>query len=88
MGVTYTNLNKSLIYTPAIRSFCDGSAYLSHMERIRKARGATLPESFKTDPLMYQAVSDKFLESTENIYPYPEEYGLKMKNFFESNLNK
>ena len=63
-------------FTLKIRQFCDGSAYLIHMERLRAARGATLPESFKTDPLMYQAVSDKFLMWNEDIHPFPYEYGL------------
>ena len=35
-----------------ITQFCDGSAYLDHMSRIRAARGATMPDSFKVDPLM------------------------------------
>ena len=59
-----------------LTQFCDGSAYLSHMERIRAARGDTLPESAYEIPLMYQAVSDKFLMWNENIHPFPYEYGL------------
>jgi len=46
---------------PRAFQFLDGSAYLPHVERVRKARGAEVPESFFTDPLMYQAVSDGFL---------------------------
>ena len=45
----------------------DGSAYLPHVRRVRKARGADLPESYLTDPLMYQAVSDGFLAPTDPI---------------------
>tara|TARA_B100000586_G_C19998631_1_gene379442 strand:+ start:88 stop:846 length:759 start_codon:yes stop_codon:yes gene_type:complete len=59
-----------------ISQFCDGSAYLIHMERLRAARGATMPDSFRMDPLMYQGVSDKFLLWNEDIYPFPEEYGI------------
>ena len=59
-----------------ITQFCDGSAYLVHMERLRAARGAKLPDSFRMDPLMYQGVSDKFLLWNENIHPFPEEYGI------------
>ena len=59
-----------------ITQFCDGSAYLIHMERLRAARGAKLPDSFNWDPLMYQGVSDKFLLWNENIHPFPEEYGI------------
>ena len=57
-----------------IPQFCDGSAYLSHMERIRAARGDTLPESAYEIPLMYQAVSDKFLSWCADIPAYPYEY--------------
>jgi fumarylacetoacetate (FAA) hydrolase len=57
-----------------IPQFCDGSAYLSHMKRIRAARGDTLPESAYEIPLIYQAVSDKFLSWCEDIPAYPYEY--------------
>ena len=57
-----------------IPQFCDGSAYLSHMKRIRAARGDTLPESAYEIPLMYQAVSDKFLSWCASIPAYPYEY--------------
>ncbi|HET9048632.1 MAG TPA: FAA hydrolase family protein, partial [Chiayiivirga sp.] len=42
---------------PRAYEFVDGSAYLPHVERVRRARGAQVPESFYTDPLMYQATS-------------------------------
>ena len=60
--------------TLPLTQFCDGSAYLSHMERIRGARGETLDESAYTIPLMYQAVSDKFLPWCANIPAFPYEY--------------
>ena len=62
-----------------ITQFCDGSAYLIHMERLRAARGAKMPDSFRMDPLMYQGVSDKFLLWNENIHPFPEEYGIDLE---------
>ena len=46
---------------PRAYQFADGSAYVNHVELVRKARGATMPESFWTIPLMYQAGSDSFL---------------------------
>ncbi|MGB3380069.1 MAG: FAA hydrolase family protein, partial [Rhodanobacter sp.] len=46
---------------PRAYEFVDGSAYLPHVERVRKARGAEVPASFYTDPLMYQATSAGFL---------------------------
>ena len=62
-----------------ITQFCDGSAYLIHMERLRAARGAKMPDSFTWDPLMYQGVSDKFLLWNENIHPFPEQYGIDLE---------
>ena len=49
--------------SPLPRAFqwADGSAYVNHVELVRKARGAEMPESFWTDPLMYQGGSDAFL---------------------------
>ena len=43
---------------PRAYQWADGSAYLSHMKLVRKARGAEMPEGFNTDPLMYQGGSD------------------------------
>ena len=46
---------------PRACQWADGSAYLNHVELVRRARGAEMPESFYTDPLMYQGGSDDFL---------------------------
>src|SRR5450432_2547408 len=46
---------------PRAYQFLDGSVYLSHMRKARKARGAEMPPNFETEPLMYQAVSDGFI---------------------------
>ncbi|MDE2306969.1 MAG: FAA hydrolase family protein, partial [Xanthomonadaceae bacterium] len=56
-------LDPSALAAPLPRAyeFVDGSAYLPHVERVRKARGAEVPASFYTDPLMYQATSAGFL---------------------------
>jgi len=45
---------------PRAYQFLDGSVYLHHMEKARKARGAAMPPNYKTDPLMYQGLSDHF----------------------------
>jgi len=45
---------------PRAYQFLDGSVYLYHMERARRARGAEMPPNYKTEPLMYQGVSDRF----------------------------
>jgi len=55
--------------SPLPRAFqwADGSAYVNHVELVRKARGAEMPESFWTDPLMYQGGSDSFLGPRDDI---------------------
>ena len=52
---------------PRAYQWADGSAYVNHVELVRKARGAEMPASFWTDPLMYQGGSDTFLSPTEAI---------------------
>lgn len=65
---------------PRAYQFLDGSAYLAHVERVRKARGAEMPPSFKSDPLMYQAVSDGFLAATDPVPVASEEYGIDFES--------
>lgn len=57
---------------PRAYQFLDGSAYVNHVELVRKARGAEMPQSFWTDPLMYQGGSDSFLAPTDPITGHPE----------------
>ncbi len=52
---------------PRAYQWADGSAYVNHVELVRKARGAELPESFWSDPLMYQGGSDSFLGPRDPI---------------------
>ena len=56
-------------YSPLPRAYqwADGSAYINHVELVRKARGAEVPESFYHDPLMYQGGSDTFLAPRQDI---------------------
>ncbi len=61
---------------PRAYEFVDGSAYLPHVERVRKARGAEVPESFYQDPLMYQATSAGFLGPRDPVPVVSEEYGI------------
>jgi fumarylacetoacetate (FAA) hydrolase len=61
---------------PRAYEFLDGSAYLPHVERVRKARGAEVPESFYTDPLMYQATSAGFLGPRDPVPVVSEDYGI------------
>jgi fumarylacetoacetate (FAA) hydrolase len=52
---------------PRAYQFLDGSVYLGHMEKARSARGAAMPPNYKTEPLMYQGLSDHFMGPTEPI---------------------
>jgi fumarylacetoacetate (FAA) hydrolase len=60
---------------PRAYQWADGSAYINHVELVRKARGAEVPESFYTDPLMYQGGSDAFLGPREPITLGDEQWG-------------
>lgn len=64
---------------PRAYEFLDGSAYLPHVERVRKARGAEVPESFYTEPLMYQATSAGFLGPTDSVKVVSEDYGIDLE---------
>jgi fumarylacetoacetate (FAA) hydrolase len=61
---------------PRAYQFLDGSAYLNHVELVRKSRGAELPPSYYNDPLMYQAVSDGFLGPTDDILAASTDWGI------------
>ncbi|HST28068.1 MAG TPA: fumarylacetoacetate hydrolase family protein [Rudaea sp.] len=64
---------------PRAYEFVDGSAYLPHVERVRRARGAQVPESFYVDPLMYQATSAGFLGPRDPVLVTSEDYGIDME---------
>ena len=57
----------------------DGSAYVNHVELVRKARGAEMPESFWTDPLVYQGGSDDFLAPTQDAPFVSEDWGIDLE---------
>ena len=61
---------------PRAYQWADGSAYVNHVALVRKARGAEMPPSFWTDPLMYQGGSDSFLGPCEPIRLASEEWGI------------
>ena len=65
---------------PRAYEFLDGSAYLPHVERVRRARGAEVPESFYIDPLMYQATSAGFLGPRDSIPVPSEAYGIDFES--------
>ncbi|UYB51755.1 fumarylacetoacetate hydrolase family protein [Xanthomonas sp. AM6] len=64
---------------PRAYEFLDGSAYLPHVERVRRARGAEVPESFYTDPLMYQAVSAGFYGPRDAVKVVSEDHGIDLE---------
>jgi len=65
---------------PRAYEFVDGSAYLPHVERVRKARGAEVPASFYEDPLMYQATSAGFHGPRDPVAVVSEEYGIDFES--------
>lgn len=61
---------------PRAYQWADGSAYLNHVELVRKARNAEVPESFYTDPLMYQGGSDDFIGPMDDVVVPSESMGI------------
>jgi fumarylacetoacetate (FAA) hydrolase len=61
---------------PRAYQWADGSAYINHVELVRRARGADMPASFWTDPLMYQGGSDTFLGPRDSILMADEAWGI------------
>jgi fumarylacetoacetate (FAA) hydrolase len=61
---------------PRAYQWADGSAYVTHVELVRKARGAEMPPSFWTDPLMYQGGSDSFIGPCDPILAAEEAWGI------------
>ncbi len=61
---------------PRAYQWADGSAYVNHVELVRKARGAEMPATFWSDPLMYQGGSDSFLAPRDNIPVADEAFGI------------
>ena len=64
---------------PRAYQWADGSAYVNHVELVRKARGAEMPESFWTDPLMYQGGSDELLGPRDPIPLADESWGCDLE---------
>jgi fumarylacetoacetate (FAA) hydrolase len=71
-------LETAALAAPLPRAFqwADGSAYVVHVELVRKARGVAMPPSFWTDPLMYQGGSDSFIGPNDEIEAGDEAWGI------------
>ena len=61
---------------PRAYQWADGSAYINHVELVRAARGAEVPESFYKDPLMYQGGSDDFIGAQDDVVCANEDFGI------------
>lgn len=72
---------QQLCHSPLPRAYqwADGSAYINHVELVRRARGAELPPSFWTDPLMYQGGSDSFIGPYDPIHALSEDWGIDLE---------
>lgn len=64
---------------PRAYQWADGSAYINHVELVRKARGAQVPPSFYSDPLMYQGGSDSFVGPRDPIAVLSEDWGVDLE---------
>jgi len=65
---------------PRAYQWADGSAYVNHVELVRRARGATMPPEFWTDPLMYQGASDQMLGPCDDIVHADEAWGIDFES--------
>lgn len=70
---------EALAPLPRAYHWVDGSAYVNHVELVRRARGATMPESFWTDPLVYQGGSDDFLPPQADAPFFDEDWGIDLE---------
>ncbi len=61
---------------PRAYQWADGSAYINHVELVRAARNSDVPDTYYTDPLMYQGGSDDFIGPTDDVIVPSEEYGI------------
>ena len=64
---------------PRAYQWADGSAYVNHVELVRRARGAELPPEFWTDPLMYQGGSDSFVGPRDPVWALDEAWGIDLE---------
>ena len=71
----------ALCHSPLPRAYqwADGSAYVNHVELVRRARGAELPPEFWTDPLMYQGGSDSFVGPRDPVRALSEDWGIDLE---------
>lgn len=80
-GIAYRPFEQQECASPLPRAYqwADGSAYVNHVALVRQARGAEMPETFWTDPLIYQGGSDIFLGSCDPIPVIDESWGIDLE---------
>ncbi len=78
-GLSPFRQDEALAPLPRAFQWADGSAYVNHVELVRRARGAEMPNSFWTDPLMYQGGSDTFLAGRQSICLANQSWGIDME---------
>ena len=74
------DVNEAMAPLPRAYHWADGSAYVTHVELVRKARNAELPDSFWTDPLMYMGASDAFIGATDDILMENDAWGIDFES--------
>ncbi|WP_108869466.1 fumarylacetoacetate hydrolase family protein [Aquimarina aquimarini] len=74
------NSSETMAAIPRAYHWADGSAYVTHVELVRKARNAELPKTFWTDPLMYMGASDAFIGANDDIEIENEEWGIDFES--------
>ncbi|UTW66836.1 fumarylacetoacetate hydrolase family protein [bacterium SCSIO 12643] len=74
------DVTQTMAPIPRAYHWADGSAYVTHVELVRKARNAELPDTFWTDPLMYMGASDAFIGSTDDIEIENDEWGIDFES--------
>ncbi len=76
------DFSEAKVMAPIPRAYhwADASAYVTHVELVRKARNAVLPETFWTDPLMYMGASDAFIGPNDDIEMEKEEWGIDFES--------
>jgi len=81
-GAEHFDFDPEEVHSPLPRTYhwVDGSAYVNHVELVRKARGAEMPESFWHDPLVYQGAGDDLLGPRDDIPVPSEDFGIDMES--------
>jgi fumarylacetoacetate (FAA) hydrolase len=80
-SIAHAPFDQAMCAAPLPRShgWADGSAYVNHVALVRKARGAKLPASFWTDPLMYRGASDSFIGARDPIVAPDTDWGIDLE---------